>query len=505
MPAPFDADVAIVGAGPTGLMLALCLARQGVSAVLVDGKTEPTRESRAIILQARTMELLDQLGIAGQFTALATVATTLRPGFEGEEVAALNLRGLAAGTTPYPQLLVLEQSQTERLLVEALASAGTEVQWGQRFESFETSPDGVTLTLSGPTGETRLLRARYCVGADGSSSDVRKALGIPFDGTTNPQSFYVIDATGVTGLVPDSINIRAGLSGFLLTFPMGSGDHARLLGTVRGESEAASSEPVVRGQLEQTFSVRYEKSAWYSTYRVHHRVARRFREGRVFLAGDAAHVHSPVGAQGMNTGLQDAHNLACKLADVIRAGAADGVLDRYEAERRPVAQRLIATTDTLFGFVTSQKRAAQLARRAIVRTLAPVVADLAPRTRRSSRAFEYLGQVRIHYWMSDAAKAAAHGHRDDVVGRRLPWNGDNYDCLREFRWQVHAYGASAWPDLSPTRIPTSGLPVFSFPTIRNDLLEAGLLYLVRPDGFVAAAATPDDALEAFLAAGPVIR
>ena len=500
MPAPFDADVAIVGAGPTGLMLALCLARQGVSAVLVDGKFEPTRESRAIILQARTMELLDQLSIAGQFTALATVATTLRPGFEGEEVAALNLRGLAAGVTPFPQLFVLEQSQTERLLVEALASAGTEVQWGHRLERLESSADGVTLALSGPTGEPRQFRARYCVGADGSSSAVRKALGTPFDGTTTAQSFYVIDATGVTGLDPDSVNIRAGLSGFLLTFPMGSVDHARLLGTVRGESDAASSEPVVRGLLEQTFGVRYEKSAWYSTYRVHHRVARSFREGPVFLAGDAAHVHSPVGAQGMNTGLQDAHNLACKLADVIRAGAADSLLDRYEAERRPVAQRLIATTDTLFGFVTSPKRPAQLARRAIVRNLAPVVANLAPRTPRSSRAFEYLGQVRIHYWMSNAAKAAAHGHRDPVVGRRLPWNGDNYECLREFRWQVHSYEGSS----EPIELKTP-LPVFSFPTIRNDRLQPGLLYLVRPDGFVAAAATPDKALDVFLAASPVIR
>ena len=502
MPGTYDAEVAIVGAGPTGLMLALCLAKQGVSVVIADGKFEPTRESRAIILQARTMELLDQLGIAGRFENLATVATALRPGFERDEVAVVNLAGLAEGLTPFPHLLVLEQSQTERLLVEALVAEGVEVQWGHRLDSVENNSDGVLLSLAGPTGEARQVRARYCVDADGSSSAVRKALGIPFEGTTNPQSFYVIDATGVTGLDPESVNVRAGLTGFLLTFPMGSDDHARLLGTVDAEEQ---DEPAVRALLEQTFGVRYESSAWYSTYRVHHRVARRFREGAVFLAGDAAHVHSPVGAQGMNTGLQDAHNLSCALADVIRGGAAEGRLDHYEAERRPVAQRLIATTDTLFGFVTSPQRSAQVARRAIVRTVAPVVAALAPRTRRSSRAFEYLAQIRIHYWMSAEAKHEVHGRRDPVVGRRLPWNGDNYECLREFRWQVHVYGASEWPNLSPTRIPSRGLPVYSFPTIRNERLEAGLLYLVRPDGFVAAAATPDDALDAFFAAAPVIR
>src|SRR6185295_11071856 len=148
------------------------------------------------------------------------------------------------------------------------------------------------------------------------------------------------------------------------------------------------------------FAVTYSESRWYATYRVHHRIAATFRDGPFFLTGDAAHVHSPVGGQGMNTGLQDAHNLAFKLADVLQGRAGDAWLDRYEAERRPVAQKLVATTDRLFGFVTSQKLALRTIRRAVVPLIAPVGVRLLPRGGGAARFFQYVAQTRIHYWMT---------------------------------------------------------------------------------------------------------
>jgi 2-polyprenyl-6-methoxyphenol hydroxylase-like FAD-dependent oxidoreductase len=486
-----ETDVVIVGAGPTGLMMANCLAKLGVPATVIDSKSGPTRESRALVLQARTMEIYDQLGVIDRALAESEIASSIVPGYEKKRFTAVNLTALATGTTPFPHAYVLEQSRNESLLVDNLRRLGTEVRWNHGIDSLE--PDGERLIVR--AGDVT-IRARYCVAADGSSSAVRGMTGIPFEGKTNEHTFYVLDATGVTGLVLDAINLRFGARDFLLTFPMGAPDHERLLGVVRDADEAADERLVAR-ILGQTFGVGFAKSLWLSTYRVHHRVAARFAAGRVFLAGDAAHVHSPVGAQGMNTGLQDAHNLACKIADVLAGRAPEDYLRRYEAERRPVALRLVSTTDTLFGVITSDRRFARFVRRRVIPTFAPFGPRLLPRLVGSARIFEYLSQTRIHYWMNDGAKRRAHGRRGAVVGRRLPFNGDNFDSLRAMQWQVHGYGDA---DVSAVR--PMGLPTHVFGEIRNRRLRPGMLYLVRPDGFVAAMAGPDSAAAVFASALP---
>ncbi|MDY0910712.1 FAD-dependent monooxygenase [Microbacterium sp. CFBP9034] len=496
MPKTLDVDVVVVGAGPTGLMLANCLVKLGVSSVLLDGKSGPTRESRALVHHARTMEIYDQLGMADRVLAEAEVASELVPGFEARRFGSIDLQRLAGGVTPYPHLYVLEQSRTERLLVDQLERLGGRVLWSHPVREINLHADGrVECTTGG--ADIEVVRARYCVGADGSSSSVRELTGIPFEGKTNDHTFYVADAQHVEGLPAKSINLRFGVRDFLLAFPMGDEADHRLLGVVRGSADAVT-ESSTKETLRRVFHVTYASSRWFSTYRVHHRVAARFREGPVFLAGDAAHVHSPVGAQGMNTGLQDAHNLACKLGDVLAGTAGHAYLDRYGAERRPVARRLVSTTDAMFGVITSDRRIPRLLRGSVVRILAPIAASFVPRLVRSSRIFEYLSQTRIHYWMSDAARRASRGRRGKVVGRRLPWNGDNYESLRTMTWQVHAYGR-----LDRRRVKRVarqlGLPVQFFPRVASRRIRSGSCYLVRPDGFVAAESRVNRAAEEFAA------
>jgi hypothetical protein len=348
------------------------------------------------------------------------------------------------------------------------------------------------------------IHARYCVGADGSNSLVRRLRKIPFEGRTNGHVFYVCDAMRVNGLADDAVNVRPAGAEFLLTFPMGGNRHHRLIGIVRSRREADAAgvvEAAIRPWLERTFGVTWGESTWFSTYRVHHRVAAVFREGPFFLAGDAAHVHSPVGAQGMNTGLQDAHNLALKLADVVSGRASDASLDGYEAERRPVARRLVSTTDRVFVAVTSRCLVARFARRWVFPAVAGVAVRVVPRLPGASRLFGYVSQVRIHYWMSGAPLAGPRGPRGAIVGRRLPWTGENFEVLRDATWQIHVYGSSD-PAIAERIGCGLHLPVHRFRSARSSRLQVGVYYLVRPDGFVAAAAVSSEAAAAFPRALP---
>jgi 2-polyprenyl-6-methoxyphenol hydroxylase-like FAD-dependent oxidoreductase len=477
-------DVLVVGAGPGGLMAGICLARLGVGVIVVDGKDGPTRESRALALQARTMEIYDQLGLVDRVLARATAAPRIVPGHRSHTFGSVSFTGMGRTLTPYPGIYILEQSATEAFLGEAYVGLGGDLRWRNRLTSL-TVADDVEATLSTPAGD-RVVRARWCIGADGSSSTVRQLRGIAFGGTTSPLRFYVADALDATGLVEDAVNMRVSADDFLLTFPMGGAGHHRLLGVADEEPEGLEGR--VRERLRSEFRVRYDQSAWFASYHVHHRVAERFRDGPVFLVGDAAHVHSPVGAQGMNTGLQDAHNLACALADVAHGRAEARTLDRYQAERRPVAVGLVRFTDGVFSRITSGSRTARLTRDEVIPLVGPLAVRVVPRLVGTKRLFGYVSQTRIHY------KTLGADGRDRVVGRRLPWTGPNHKALRSLDWQVHHYGPGAATSVL-------GLPLHRFPADPSRRLDPGLLYLVRPDGFVAAAAPPERAAIAFARAG----
>jgi 2-polyprenyl-6-methoxyphenol hydroxylase-like FAD-dependent oxidoreductase len=407
-------DVLVVGAGPSGLMAANVLAKLSVDAIIVDGKHGPTRESRALVVQARSMELYDQLGLADRVVAERAEAVGAVLAFRHRVLGRIPLREFGRGTTPFPEITVLEQSRNERILVDGLAERGREVHWGLRLVAldrgaasvtavFERAGDGESsggdaASAGAASGGTVRVEARYVIGADGAHSVVRELSGIRFEGVTNEHTFFVADAVDATGLVEGHVNIRMAPDDILLSFPMGEPGHARILGVVRDADLAEGGrlpESLVRSRIARGFTVGYRSSTWFATYRLHHRVAERFREGRCFLVGDAAHIHSPVGGQGMNTGLQDAHNLACALADVLVGRMPDRRLDRYEAERRPVARKLVSTTDRLFGVVTSESGLSHFIRGRAVPAMGPAAVRVLPRLIGGRNLFGFLSQTRI--------------------------------------------------------------------------------------------------------------
>lgn len=494
----------VVGAGPTGLMAALVLARNGVGVEIIDPKPGPTRESRALGVQARSMELYAQLGLVERVLADSYTAPALQLGWHERATRRVEFRALQQQISDYPGLHVFEQSRNERLLAEALvqplADQGRELRWGERLVDLIQANDGVH-ALTDKGGELTQVHARWCIGADGSGSLVRRLLDIAYEGVTDPGRFWVADASGVTGLPDGVVNLRFGTEDLLLTFPLGPGGHVRLIGVVSGantggsQTDADTSEPTpgsVLPPVAERYGFDYGEVDWFAHYRVHHRTAARFRKGRVFLAGDAAHVHSPVGGQGMNTGLQDAHNLALAIADVVAGRTApddpdgDARLDRYQAERQPVARHLVALTDRAFGVVSGRRRGRRLLRRQIATWAAPLAATVAPRLPTGRRLAGYLGQIRIRYPMPQSD--------DPAVGRRLPPAGANHTLLRDFSWQLHRYAGSSTPvDVGAgLGLPDWVAGPYALPADPTGGLDPSRLYLVRPDGFVAAAAPVGD-------------
>lgn len=477
-----DTEVLIVGAGPTGLMAALVLARRGVPAVIVDRKAGPTRESRALAVQARTMEIYDQLGLAEQVIAGAHPAARMQMG-QTAGPGGVGINQMQQGATRFPGIQVFEQSRNERLLSDALAGCGDGVRWNHRLvELIDQTADEtgrISALLEGAGGGFSRVRARWCIGADGSSSVVRRGLNLAFEGVTDDATFWVADIHDVRGLPADAVAMRFGSTTFAIAFPLGPGGHTRLVSLAPRD---AITEQEALATASADLGLRFGKVDWFSTYRVHHRVASRFRVGSVFLAGDAAHVHSPVGGQGMNTGLQDAHNLAMLLADVTQGHVGIDALARYERERRPVAVHLVKVTDRAFGVVGRRSRATALFRR----RFSPLMAKIAPLIATSPigpRIGGYLGQYRIRYHFLDNQQPTPDWADDPAVGRRLPPVGDNQQSLRNLHWQWHTYGAGA---VARPDAPQCIDGPHAFGSDPQGRLKSDRLYLVRPDQFVAA-------------------
>jgi 2-polyprenyl-6-methoxyphenol hydroxylase-like FAD-dependent oxidoreductase len=484
-----DCDVLIAGAGPTGLVLALWLAKLGVRVRIIDKTAEPGTTSRALAVQARTLELYQQLDLTGAVLARGHRTPAINLWVKGKRAARVPFEDVGAGLTPYPFLHIFPQDEHERLLIERLTGFGVSVERRTELVRFEDTGDRVAARLRHADGTEEDCESAYIAGCDGARSVVRQTIGSGFPGGTYRQLFYVADVEGEGPAFNGELNVDLEAADFLAVFPLADEGRARLIGTVRDERadhpDTLRFEDVSDRAI-RDLQVSVRRVNWFSTYRVHHRVTDHFRKGRAFILGDAAHIHSPAGGQGMNTGIGDAINLAWKLAAVIGEQAPDQLLDSYEAERLPFARRLVATTDRAFSFATAAGPIADFLRTRIAPWLIPEIAGAA-----AAREFLFrtVGQLTLNYRggpLSAGKAGQVHG------GDRLPYVSiggcDNYASLAAIAWQIHVYGTPA-ADVA-TWCATNGLTMHMFDW-RTEHQESGLerdaVYLLRPDGYVALA------------------
>jgi 2-polyprenyl-6-methoxyphenol hydroxylase-like FAD-dependent oxidoreductase len=444
-----------------------------------------------LAVQARTLELYRQLDLTDAVLKHGHRVPAVNLWVNGEPATRLSFERIGSDLTPYPFLHIFPQDQHERLLIERLERLGVSVGRRTELVSFTDEGERVIARLRGPEGQDETCEANYIAGCDGAHSTVRDTIGTGFPGGTYRQVFYVADVEAAGPPLNGELHVDLDEADFLGVFPLAGKGRARLIGTVRDEradrADTLKFEDISNRAIKH-LKVDVQKVNWFSTYHVHHRVAEHFRKGRAFLVGDAAHIHSPAGGQGMNTGIGDAINLAWKLAAVVRGHAPDRLLDSYEAERIGFARRLVATTDRVFSFVTAEGRIADIIRTRVAPVLIPTAM-----TFEAAREFLFrtVSQITLNYRGGPlSAGAAGHVHGGD----RLPWvsidGKDNFEPLTAMSWQVHVYGSataelSAW--CANHAVP---LHVFNW---RPEHEAAGLardaIYLLRPDTYIALADT----------------
>jgi 2-polyprenyl-6-methoxyphenol hydroxylase-like FAD-dependent oxidoreductase len=432
-------DVLIVGAGPTGLTLAAQLSSFGVRFRIVDQAPTAAHESRALAVQARTLEILQSLGLGEALVARGNPSARLALHFESRPAAHVQLGGFAAEDTRFPFILFVSQAETEALLGEHLERRGTTIERGMALVSAEIDEGSVRCVLRGREGSGETIRARYLVGCDGAHSAVRKQAGIPFEGEAYLQDFMLGDVDADGPIESDVLHSFAAQGHVAMFFPLRTPAKWRVIALGQRRSNPRERQPpgqheesLTRGELSldelqksvdrsTSGTVTLRDPVWLTHFRLHHRQARSYRKGPVFLAGDAAHIHSPVGAQGMNTGMQDAWNVGWKLALVALGRADPNLLDTYEAERWPVGRNLLRYTDRAFSLFTRVMAGSALAawfRRNVISRIMPVVFRWA---RLRATAFRFVSELAISYRRSPAvAEARPKLVTGPRAGDRLP-------------------------------------------------------------------------------------
>lgn len=496
-----DTDVLVVGAGPTGLMLADQLCRRGLRPLIIDKNPGPMRETRALGVQARTLEIYAHLGIVRRALELGKESTGANMWARGRRAAWVPFGDSGRGISPYPYILILGQDDNERLLNDVLKTQGVSVAWNTELVGLSQLADRVTAKIRQRDGSTRDLAAAWVAGCDGARSAVRAQCGIEFQGAPYEHVFYVADTEMTGPMVPDELNVYLWRRGFHLFFPMRGPRHWRVVGIVppalRGRDDLTLDELMPSIRAEAGAGLTLQGCSWFSTYRIHHRRAERFRDGRCFVLGDAAHIHSPVGAQGMNTGIQDAYNLAWKLALVVGGRASPALLDTYGEERLPVADRLLRTTDRFFTFVVSESKL-----NGFVRThFLPKMLALAMRFQRIRKlAFRTISQIGIRYRRSRLSQPLP-GLPESApqAGDRFPWltvrlspdspAEDIFEKIDDTRFTLVLFGqpapAAGLPDLGGL-LRCLAIPADSGNEreLAHSCIPSPTFYLVRPDGYI---------------------
>jgi 2-polyprenyl-6-methoxyphenol hydroxylase-like FAD-dependent oxidoreductase len=527
---PLHTDVLIVGAGPTGLTLAIELARRGVPFRLMDREAEQSKNSRAIGTQARTIEVFRVMGIPESALEPAARPRALRFAERDRTLARISFDQNLPGA---PRLISMDESDTERVLERRLEQLGGRVERSTQLLGFRVDGERVTATLQGPDG-TSEVESRFLVGADGAHSTVRHEAGIGFAGAAYPERFLLADLDLDWELSHDEGHIWIGDDGLVAAIPLPGERRYRVIVPLppayaakeyHSEAEIAVEAEMLLAQRTDVPLRRVGDPVWASAFRIQRRQADRYRRGPVFLAGDAAHVHSPVGGQGMNTGIQDAFNLGWKLALAARDQAAPGLLDTYQAERHPVAQgvlrgthlgtQLILARNPLMRAVREQAVPAIVGIAPIRRRILAAVSQLTIGYRDSFLSVDADDRAEVRGWLRRGASGLRAGDRvpdETLIESRdgkpvalfdlisqgwalliFPGDGASAEttgALEQIARQVRdAVGDAVHPYLVLDTPATGGTTetVLLDPTRKvADLFGArqGLVALVRPDGYL---------------------
>lgn len=475
--------VVIVGAGPTGLNLALWLTKAQIPVRIIDKHTKAGEASRAMVVHARTLEFYEQLGIADQVVAQGTQVDQIQIRREGKTLPTIRLGDVGADLSPYPFLLGYPQDAHEHLLTQVLAELGVTIEWNTELVSFTQDGQQVVAILKQGEQE-QTITCQYLCGCDGASSTVRHQLGLGFGGDTYEQLFYVADIEANNAQDYSALSPCLNDNIFTLVFPLPQPNAMRLVGIVPADlvQQEHLSFDTLQPYVEQLTGVQVVKCHWFSTYHVHHRVAESFQKGRVFIAGDAGHIHSPAGGQGMNTGIGDAINLAWKLQEVLKHQANPKLLDTYNAERLSFAKVLVESADTAFTWLVGSDWHSWL----VQKVLAPFVLPIALEFESLRRLmFKTVSQIRIQYHESELSQGKVG---ELQAGDRLPWVKalNNFKPLASRTWQIHIYGTAS--NKLKFVAQALSLPIIEFNWVNeagDKVLQQDALYLIRPDGYIA--------------------
>ena len=489
-------DVIIVGAGPTGLALACQFIRYGVDFLIFDRNETTTPHSKAIGVQARTLELYEQIDLADKLIAEGAIAAKARMITGGRVRGEAEFAELGKGMSPYPFVLMVEQGSHEKILHDFIRSRGKDIRWKTGLENFTQDENGVSANIKNADGETETIEAKYLVGCDGAKSPVRHSLGLTFEGSTFERMFYVADVEIDWEFPHDSLNAFLMKNNLLAFFPMTGEKQWRIVGTfpeefAKDEGDVLYEE--IEEQIKQDAELQLDitKVNWFSTYKVHTRHVEKFSLGRCFLAGDSAHIHTPAGAQGMNTGIQDGYNLAWKIAMVLRRKASEKLLETYNEERLENAKNLLETTDRFFNLAASPDWIFRFLRMYVF----PYVARLAFSIDAVKKfIFPRVSQIGINYRHSSLSVSG--GNFKVKAGDRMPYfeteGASIYDRLREpkFHFLTFFDGQNSPP--KPTEeMRSKYADVLDFhelalyPNIA-EILGAGETFsiLLRPDNYI---------------------
>jgi 2-polyprenyl-6-methoxyphenol hydroxylase-like FAD-dependent oxidoreductase len=503
---PTTLEAVVVGAGPVGLVAACELARRGIRIRVIDKLAEPTTESRAIAIHSRSLDMFDRMGIIDDLVATGAKSTAMKMYSNGAELFHVTLDGVDSA---FPFSLLTPQTETERVLLERLTSLGVAVERGTELTDLTQGDAVAQVTVRHSDGTAETIATPWVIGADGSRSTVRHLVGAQLKGSFKGERFILGDCDADSDLDADSMHTMFAPEGPVLFMPMRNG-RARIMAEIHDAPGTPLNLQPPQDDLQRILDDRVggitiTKSHWLTCFEIHHGQVPAYRYGRVFLVGDAAHIHSPAGGQGMNTGMQDAFNLAWKLAATIRGDGGNALLDSYQVERYPVAERVIDFSATLTKAVTL-RGGARVVRNAIMKVVGniPAVGD---------KLANVVEEIGIGYQGSPAVLDRRPRHADVVAGQHLPHSDDpelrkelSRACSAGHTVLTVAAPDSPAPPAEPAGrvqvlITSDGTPVDGYDEIIVDPgrviakrygLRSGGRVVVRPDGYIGAVTALED-------------